>query len=293
MLARGRHGRFLCYKNLHLIQEKTMQKYIRLCFLPILIVMSPLTLAHDFWLAPEQFQIQAPSTVPILFKVGHKGDVEPWDLRWKRIVALRQYQQDGIIDLSTTVKPVSARNEGSANVIAQNAGTLIIGFESYHSVSELEAERFNSYASDEGLTRVIATRTSKGHMQKPGTEIYSRKAKAIIQAGDVYTDNVLKPIGHTLEIVPLTHPYKSMESDFFGVKVMYKGRPLANAKVHLVALDNAQIKEKAQQTNSQGEAEFSLPRQGKWMFVSAWAEPLENGDTAEFETYFASLTLGY
>lgn len=263
----------------------------KMCLLVLLV--SPFSHAHDFWLEPETFQVTAPSKVQIDFQVGHKDDVGPWDLRWKRIVGLRQYQQDGISDLSASVEPISSRQRGSAQATLASEGTVVVGFESHHSISELNAERFNNYAEKEGLKLVLANRLTTNSVDKPGREIYSRRAKAIIQSGKALTNNVLQPIGHTLEIVPLTHPYKPSDSDDLSIKLMFKGKPLANAKVRLVSLDNEQIADVSVTTNTQGVAQFLVPKSGKWMFASVWGVPLSDDSRAEFESYFSSMTIGF
>jgi uncharacterized GH25 family protein len=259
----------------------------------ITITLSPFTRAHDFWLEPESFRVKTPSALPIKFQVGHKGHANAWDLHWKRIVSLRQYQTSGILDMSASVTTTSMRDDGSAFAIVKEPGSFIVGFESYHSTSSLGAERFNKYAEKEGLRLVLASRIARGMTNTRGKEIYSRKAKSIIQAGSVLSDNILMPIGQTLEIVPLVHPYRSSDTNDFGVKVIYKGKPLNNAKVRLVSLDNSDISDVIMLSDNHGVATFNLAKKGSWMFASVWSVPLHDDDRADFETYFSSLTLAF
>jgi uncharacterized GH25 family protein len=249
--------------------------------------------AHDFWLVPSNFKLAQPAGVSVKFQVGHKEEAESWGLQWQRIVALRNYHQSGVQDMSATIIPYTGMSPGLASVDLQTAGTHIIGFESYHSFSELAPEKFNDYAEQEGLALVLAHRTRAGTANSPGREIYSRKAKAIIQVGESLTENTTKAIGHTLEIVPQQHPHAGMTAEGFKVKVLFKGRPLENALIELISLSDAKFAPQALRTNGGGEASFSFSATGNYMFNVIWAVPLTGRSDAEFETYFSSLTLGY
>lgn len=271
-----------------------MRKFIKLTTTILSIAaLSPLALAHDFWLAPTTFKSAPSSTVDISFMVGHKSDSGPWDLQWKRIASIRQFQHDGVSDMAASVKTNSYRGDGSATANLSTEGTVVVGFESFHSTSELEAKLFNKYAEDEGLALVTAYRVANGESEKNGTEIYSRKAKTILQVGDKFTDNAIKPIGQTLEIVPVTHPYKSIDNEKITLIVMFKGKPLRNALVHMSSLNDYSIDEQKTRTDNEGKAEFTLPKKGSWLFNTVWGVPLQGDDRADFETYFSSLSIGF
>ncbi len=249
--------------------------------------------AHDFWLLPSQFQIAEPTAVPIKFRVGHKQEENAWGLAWKRVVAIRNYHSMGVTDLSASLIPQNNLTEGMVKASLSDKGSHIIGFESYHSTSVLEAEKFNDYAKTEGLDLILATRERRGESDSPGREIYSRKAKTIIQVGDKLTSNATQAIGHTLEIVPVNHPYALTENGTIKVQVLLQGRPLANAQIELASLVNFEREEQQLRTDKNGMAEFNIEPTGSWMFNVIYGLPIRNDSRAEFETYFASLSIGY
>lgn len=248
--------------------------------------------AHDFWLEPTLYFAKAPSSIALQFKVGHKEDTSHWNLTWNKIVALRTYSSDGVTDMGSSIVPKTALLPGLAKTAELASGTHVIGFESYHATSVLGAEKFNQYAKDEGLTEILAYRASKGQNDIAGEELYSRKAKTIIQVGDTITDNALKPIGHTLEIVPLNHPYKLVDNTL-SVQVLFKGKPLSNALIDAMSLVDYNAKAQVVMTDKEGKAIFKLDTQGPMMLNTVWGVPLTNSNSADFETYFSSLTFEY
>ena len=258
-----------------------------------LMLLSSQASSHDFWLKPAKFRVEQASNIPVQFRIGHKDSAEPWGLRWDRVVSIRQYHSTGVTDMSSTLVPSGNLTQGIATANIEEDGTIIIGFESYHSVSVLGPEKFNSYLETEGLDHIIEFRNQNGSFEDAGTEIYSRKAKAMIQSGSNITDNALKPIGQTLEIVPLDHPYDLGSSNEIRVQVLYKGKALANSKIKLVSLTDETFADQFMRTNNQGIATFKINDTGEWRFNTVWSMPLNGNNRADFETYFSSLTIGY
>jgi uncharacterized GH25 family protein len=250
-------------------------------------------IAHDFWLEPKQFTLSSPNEMPVGFKVGHHHESEDWDLQKYRVVSLQHYHMQDIHNLETAIIEKTSVTPGLVMADLSVAGTHIIAFESNHSVSTLSAEQFNDYAATEGLLAIIEKRKGDGTMQTPGIEIYSRRAKSLIQVGDAYTDDALQSIGHTLEIVPVQHPFKNTQNNELAVKVYFMGQALANATVDLMSLEHSNGSSQSLKTDLDGIATFEMPRKGKWLFNVIWGVPTQAHDNADFETFFASLTLGF
>tara|TARA_Y100000034_G_C6804453_1_gene361095 strand:+ start:217 stop:1035 length:819 start_codon:yes stop_codon:yes gene_type:complete len=257
-----------------------------------LLVTSINAQAHDFWLEPAVYRSQNPSSIALQFKVGHKEDTSHWNLAWDRIVALRTYSSDGVTDMAASVVPKTSMLPGMAKTATLSPGSHIIGLESYHATSVLKAKKFNQYAEEEGLIDILSYREARGQNDIAGKELYSRKAKTIVQVGDVVTSNALKPIGHTLEIVPLEHPY-TLTSDTLSVQVLFKGKPLSNALIDALSLVDHNAREQAITTDSEGKATFKFEVQGPVILTTVWGVPLSSSAEADFETYFASLTFEY
>ena len=105
----------------------------------------------------------------------------------------------------------------------------------------LPSIRFNDYLKVEGLTPALEQRVRLHRMDADGSERYSRCAKAIVQVGPSGAgsqDQVSRPVGLPLEIVPEASPYAVPRSAALPVRVFYAGRPLAGALVKLTDLKN-------------------------------------------------------
>ncbi len=248
--------------------------------------------AHDFWLAPSDYQMEEPGAVTMDFQVGHGTEVSPWNLRWDRLVALKSYSASGSVDHQSAIVPRTGEAPGGARITLDTPGTHIVALESYHSFSDLEAEKFNEYATSEGLSDILAHREQAGSADTNGTEIYSRRGKAIIQVGADLSDLAMEPVGHTLEIVPLAHPYGLGEDRKLPVRVLFRGEPLAGALIDLTDLETGEEPMSEARTDANGEAVFTLPEEGTFKFNVIWGWPNPGNDRAEFESIFSSLTIG-
>ncbi len=266
-----------------------MKKLSLLCVLAS-VIPATFTYAHDFWLEPGQYHYPAASTVPVQFKVGHNEGAENWALSWEKIVAIRNYTATGVADMAASIIPRSGLLPGIAKTGKLGEGSYVIGFESYHSMSSLGAEAFNRYAEEEGLLDIVAYRKSNGLMDTAGTELYSRKAKTIVQVGAMRSDVVTAPVGHTLEIVPLHHPANLAEAGRLPVQVLFRGEPLENALIDASPLADADHQSQSLTTDANGKATFVFPEAGPVKLNVVWGVPTQYSSEATFETYFSSLT---
>jgi hypothetical protein len=175
-------------------------------------------------------------------------------------------------------------------------GTHILVLATSHAESTLPGLRFQDYLKQEGLTPALELRARKGDEDKPGREIYSRRAKALVQVGPaVGTPQpwVTKPVGLTLEIVPETNPYVQGNKAPLAVRVYYEGKLLPGATVMLNNLQFDGHPLRTAVTDSAGRAVFDFPRTGAWQLNVLWTKPLTNNPRAEFDTTFSSLTFGF
>lgn len=247
--------------------------------------------AHSFWLEPERYRAAEGEEVRVDFRIGDVGEAGDWGLFWERIASLRSFDEAGVVDQQRAVRVTGPGEAGGAVVNLRGEGTHVLAFESTQSFSDLEAERFNRYLENEGLSGVIAHRERTGQTEARGTELYSRRAKTLVQVGDTLTDNVLQPIGQTLEIVPLVHPGRLTDSGQLPVRVLWRGKPLSGAQVTATALGELNETHTAR-TNDEGVATVPIAGEGGTLIAMVWSEPAPNDARADYTTVFASLTVG-
>lgn len=235
--------------------------------------------AHDFWLQPAAFWSAVGARIPITLQVGHGPSRQQSAIPLRRIV---RAEVDG-----------KAADIVANGIEPRRAGTYLVGMETDNRAqSHLPAQRFNEYLIAEGLTDALDYRERHGQMAREGSETYSRRTKAILQAGPVASD-VSRPLGMTLEIIPLVNPYAQPAPAQFPVTVLYEGAPLAGALVRLTNLDSDAEPFESRLTDRDGRASFSMPARGQWMFNVVWTKPLPEGSKTDFDTVFSSLSFGF
>ena len=239
--------------------------------------------AHDFWLGLDRHRIQPGSPVVVSFMVGEAAAGEPWSYRPERAVAFRSVGPAGVRDHLAQLTGQGSR------LSLMEPGTHVLAFETTPALSILPPERFDPYVESEGLTAVAAHRRTRA--PRPGRELYARRAKAIVQTGDQLTAHALQPVGMSLELVPLSHPLAARDGPL-GFTVLYRGKPLAGAKVECIRLDRpAQVQKLKSDAN--GRASCTIPAEGRWLVGSIWSVPIADTRQADYDTLFTSLTFGF
>lgn len=265
---------------------------IRRTLLPLAaLLLSAPAAAHDFWIDLPSYRADAEGVVAAKFLIGDIGEVEPWDLLWRKTVSLRIHGPDGVADAQAGIRPTTPADPGGATLRVGAPGTYLVAFESYQAENDIVAAEFNEYAAHEGLTPALAQRARDGTADTRGRELYSRRAKALVQVGETLSDTVTRPIGQTLEIVPERNPYALRGDDPLPVRIYYRGAPLAGASVVMEPLDGATAHGKPVITDATGRASFPFTKRGRWRIGVVWTQPIEH-PRAEFDTVFSSLTFG-
>jgi hypothetical protein len=263
---------------------------IRTVLTAIVLSLSTAAAAHSFWLEPEDHFPAADEEVRIGFKVGDAGEVSDWGLFWERIASLRLFGPEGVTDQQRAVRVTGPGEVGSALVSVRGEGSFVLAFESNPSFSDLEAERFNNYLEHEGLTAITAHREATRATGEDGTELYARRAKALLQVGEPRTDNVTRPVGQILEIVPLQNPFSLEEGAPLDVQVLWRGEPLEGAQLSAAAL-NATGEYETFTTSADGVVRVRAPGAAAMLYSVVWGVPAPNDARADYFTIFASLTV--
>ena len=249
--------------------------------------------AHDFWLQPLRFAIAAPGPVPIKILVGHGTARDRWGQNADRVVLFSSIGPDGIIDRRSALR-LGAAGFDAIPALAK-AGTYVLAFQSASAKSDLPYLRFNDYVTTEGITPISAYRAQTRSERTNGRELYSRRAKAIIDVGPVDpagSARVTRQVGLSLEIVPDRHPRTLKPGEAMGVRVFYHRKPLGGALVKLTNLDADEKPVATARTDSAGRARFVAPAHGSWQFNIVWSDVLTGNADADYITTFSSLSFG-
>lgn len=125
---------------------------------------------------------------------------------------------------------------------------------------------------------------------------YEEYAKALLATGKVATDDLQKPVGHNLEIIPLKNPGNLKIGDSLPVKVLFEGAPAKFVQVlgTYYGFSSEDDFAFATKTNGKGEAAIRILHQGHWMLNSWKKMPAgpDYKDRCNQMSYSATLTFG-
>ena len=252
----------------------------------VVLAATPL-LAHDFWIEPTTFHPEVGSMVGLSLRVGQgfRGDAVP--LMPDKIVKFVTVSAAGV---ETAAGGIPGRDPAGRARVAE-PGFVIAGYRSSPSSLELPADKFEAYLKDEGLEKIIAMRARRGDSEKPSKEIYSRCAKALLDAGGAGTTGFDRALGFRLELVSETSP-KKLPANAGGsipIRLLFEGKPLAEALVVAMNRDEPD-KRLSARTDKAGRVVLALPRGGVWLVKAVHMVPAPAESGADWESLWASLT---
>jgi hypothetical protein len=252
--------------------------------------------AHDFWLQPQEYWIDADALTTMTLQVGHGPFRQRSPILARRITRFQALTPEAVlVDLRKQLRLGQAAEDGDFRLTRPGLYLLVLQTDN-RAQTHLPSIRFNDYLKAEGLTPALEQRARLHLMDADGSERYSRCAKAIVQVGPSAAGPqrlISKPIGLPLEIVPEASPYDVPRSATLPVRVIYEGRPLAGALVKLTNLKDDASPLEVRQTDHEGRASFTMPSSGSWLLNVIWTKPLPRSEETDFETVFSSLSFGF
>ena len=254
----------------------------------LLLLFSALPLAgHDFWIEPSSYQAAVGSKVTIRFRVGEhfRGDPLPRDPR--RVVVFAQFGP-------SSEKPVPGVEgfDPAGVVTLDEPGLHLIAYRSTSAFLELEAAEFEKYLRAEGLERVIEERSRRRESEAKGRELYSRCVKSLLRAGSSSAEGGFdRVLGFPVELVPGMNPYGLRARDELPLRILREGKPLAGVLV--TAYPHAERSQPLRQrSNKDGLVRLRLPEAGPWLITAVHMERIEQGERADWQNWWTSLTFG-
>jgi hypothetical protein len=161
--------------------------------------------AHDFWIEPSTFRPQ----------VGETGTARPCGphLRASRLLASK-LDRDVRAFFSAGTTPLDGRDgdDPASSIRITAPGLQFIGYRSHDYPVSIDAAKFEDYLKEEGLEEIAKVRATRGETQKPAREVFSRAAKALLDAGTSAGKSAKgfdRDLGFTLELLVDKNPYGS------------------------------------------------------------------------------------
>ncbi len=179
---------------------------------------------------------------------------------------------------------------GPLRVTPERAGVYIVAVETSPKLITLGADAFNEYLIADGLSHIYRLRAKEKTLDRPGRERYSKSPKAILQVGRAGGGgDPCRVLGLPLEIVPLRDPFVLKVGDTLRVRVLFRGKPLADANLGWNLPDDGERPRGTVRTDDKGEALVPIARTGLMSIrLTYMTRPKEK--EYEWESFWTTLT---
>ena len=246
-------------------------------------------LAHEFWLQPEKFMYTPGEHINVRFWVGEDFDGSNWSGNHGKVKSLQLWLEDITDDIAGQV---GNEKGDSLQLSIFDEGTAMITFNSTNSFIRLDAAKFNTYLTEDGLTGALDYRRNHHELDTAGREYYQRSVKTLVQVGNRKT-TVSRATGLPLDIIPLSNPYTVKNGDSLTIKLLFQKQPLANQLVYIWQRVNGKTAKTFFHTDTKGHLGFVVQTKGMWMVSAVHMQHLDNDTTANWQSYWGSCTWGY
>lgn len=235
--------------------------------------------AHDSWAETNTNLIRTGDAVHIDLKLGNHGNDH------------RDFKLAGKVSLEGSTLVVTAPDGRKFDLKPELTDVGYVPKEGYWTT------RF--VASDPGLYLVSHT-SDQVVSYAPTRSVKSAKTFFVVSKSldRVPTDNPGhdRVLGHPLELVPTLSPVTPMgPGQPIALTVLYKGKPLANARVSFIArsatLAEGFDPQHERMTDAEGRATFTPKAGDVYLVVAHHVEPTEKGENHENTKYSATLTV--
>jgi uncharacterized GH25 family protein len=248
-------------------------------------------IAHDLWLEPSGFVVPTGERVEVSLRLGHADAPETQRRDERRIV---RFVAAGPLggDSAEETPVLGFDGADPAGVLKPTGpGRYVLGYRTADALSELPAERFESYLEEEGLEAVSAARARRGESDAAGTERFSRAAKALVTVGSSgeTADPADRRLGFRLELVAETDPLRWKSGDELPVRLWFEDEPAAGVLVDAFSLDRPGETLRAR-TDAEGRVRLELPGPGRWVVAAVHMVEAPADTDQDWQSVWASLS---
>jgi uncharacterized GH25 family protein len=259
--------------------------------------------AHNTWLIPSQYSAKQPTAIRLALITTEHFPVSEHKTSPQRVAQwVARLGQD-----TTAIRDYHVEKlELAAEVRLNQPGVHVIAAVLHPRFIEFEPDYFEQYLADEHAIEALALRQKAGDGDKPGRMEYTKLVKTFVEISNHPTADYQAPVGHTLEIIPLSNPCRWRVGDQVRVRVLYEGKPAAQLRVssgheHMSVHQHrrSQSHDYVENvfTDTAGEAGFTLTCPGQWFLRTHFIRPLKGekkiaGDSpqTDWESFWASVT---
>ncbi len=217
------------------------------CTALVLLITGP-SLAHEFWLDPEDFTLETGQELNVDIRVGQNFSGNAYSFN-------PQSHFDFSITDSAGKHPIDGRlgDRPSVQLVPENSGLLVLNhFSISQRVTYDEAGKFESFIASKGLDWVLEQHRARGLPDTGFSEGYTRFAKSLVAVdGGAGQDSLT---GMPFELLALANPYTDDISNGLPVQLFYNGVPMPNIQIDIFNRTEGGITKTHVNTDANGRA---------------------------------------
>lgn len=256
----------------------------------ILLIISTLTFAHEFWLQPQKFILKLSEKTNIDVFVGENYTGSKVDASKFTVSKLTHHGKGMEEDF---MSKLSTKDSVKIEASFASEGNHLIAFNNTNKFIELKAAKFNDYLKGEGLENIIKLRKQQGKENKDGREFYQRCVKTLFQVGDVQDETFKQNTGMRLEVIALDNPYSVKDKKMIHFKVLFDNQVVTNALVLAWHSENGKTTVEKMRSNKDGEVMIPIIKTGRWMISTVKMIPITDNQKVDYQSFWGSYTFGF
>ena len=242
--------------------------------------------AHEFWLAPKNYIVEANTQIIAELRVGQM-------LRGTEFPYLTSSIQAFTITTRNNTGNVKGF-EGDIPALSYTATEPGLHIIAYHSTASMLThktwEKFLKYLSYEGLDEIANAHQAQNLPESNFTEAFIRCAKTLVQVGPISPQDKDKPLGLPFELVAENNPFKQGLKTL-KVTLLRLGKPVAGRQVALFRNDGT-ITRNLFKTDMQGQVKIPIMGAGTFLLSATDLQPVQDSAVV-WESHWASLSFGF
>jgi uncharacterized GH25 family protein len=248
------------------------------------ILCSP-AFSHEFWIAPERYQVASGESVVARLRNGQRfrGAEQPYlDHRINRFEVI---QSDGAVPYSGRMGDMPA----FATATLQEGLAVLVHQTRPHRLVYDSWETFEAFIDHKRLGAIRQAHRARGLPDSGFAEHYTRYAKALVAVGAGVGKD--RPTGMETEFVALANPYTDQLAQGFPVQLHYRGalRPHAQVEIFAKAPDGS-VTVTTRQTDAQGTVTLPVLPGHQYLLDAVVLRPAPQDADFAWESHWASLT---
>ena len=246
--------------------------------------------AHDFWLVPDAFAVTPGGWIDVRGQTSSRFPTSESAVALDRIADARVLSGSGdetIRDLSHAGTSLQIRHRPTA------AGQRVVALTLKPRSVRESAASFRRYLELEGAPEALERYGREGRLPTTDsvTRRYAKYAKTIVEVGRGGPRAFSRLAGHPLEFVPVEDPSGLRAGQQAAFRLMYRGRPLAGARIHAEAAPagTQMVGGPRLETDAAGVVRVCVDRPGTWNVRTLQIFPVDSGPGADWDAHWATL----